>query len=58
MMPTYRFRVEDPMNPWARSVEVEGIDEIEAEARAESWLFARRTVGDDPRLVHLELVDR
>lgn len=51
----YRFAVNDPMNPWAKAVEVEADDPEQARRRAASWLFARRDVGDHDLLTRLTL---
>lgn len=42
---TYRFTVNDPMNPWFRAIELDAHDPDQAERRAEHMLFARRGVG-------------
>lgn len=52
---TYRFAILDEMNPWAKAIEVEARDEVEAKRLASSYLFARRTTGEMiDGLVHLE----
>lgn len=52
-MNVYRFLIEDGMNEWAYAIEVKAIDQEEALARATSYMFARRDVGEPDGLVHL-----
>lgn len=52
-MTVYRFAIDDPLNPWAKAIEVEASSPAEASRRVGSYLFARRDVGDHDMLVHL-----
>lgn len=53
-MSVYRFVIDDHMNEWAVSIEVEADDEAQARRRAEGYMFARRSVGDAEGSVRLE----
>lgn len=58
-MTTYRFAIDDGMNPWAKAIEIEAGSPGVARQLAGSYLFARRDVTSDDHdmLVHLTLVD-
>jgi hypothetical protein len=52
-MSTYRFRIDDTANPWAKAIEIDASDPDTARELAGSYLFARRTTGDHDMLVRL-----
>ena len=58
-MTTYRFAIDDAMNPWAKAIEIEAPNPTVARELAGSYLFARRDVTSDDHdmLVRLTLVD-
>lgn len=56
-MTVHRFRIIDEMNEWAYAIEVEADNDTQARARAESYMFARRSVGDADGLVHIKRDD-